>query len=145
MTNLFHRFLTGVLHKLVFFLHIFPTQKYKLVYFRYIQVSYEIMELEKKIKSLRYSTMEHSTFEGAFIIEIHHHRVISAEESCLSVLLKIFQFCHLKFCWQLQITKLFNNNIYKGILLLIRIGIGFTGTYSFIFSEYIHSIDNVVL
>lgn len=29
-----------------FFLGIFPTQKYKLVYFRYIQLSYEIMELE---------------------------------------------------------------------------------------------------
>lgn len=56
-----------------------------------------MVEGEKNIKSLRYSTMEHSTFEGAFT-EICHHRVIPAEES-FSVLLKIFQFCHLTFCW----------------------------------------------
>lgn len=104
------------------------------------------MELEKKTKSLRYSTVEHSTLAGAFVTEIHHHRVMSVEKSRLSVLLKIFQFCHLKFCRRLQITKLFNNNnIYKGILLLLRDGIGFTGNYSFIFSDYVHSIDNVVL
>jgi len=77
--------------------------------------------------------MEHSTFEGGFIIEIDHQRVTSAEKGCLSVLLTIFQFCHRKFCRRLQITKLFNNNIYIGILLLIRNGIGFTGNYSFIF------------
>lgn len=35
---------------------------------------------KKRKKRLRYSTMEHSTFESAFIIEIHHHGVISAEK-----------------------------------------------------------------
>lgn len=103
------------------------------------------MELEKRTKSLRYSTMEQSTSGGAFTAEIHHHRVISVGKSRLRVLLKIFQFCHLTLCRRLQITKLFNNNIYKGILLSIRRGIGFTGNYSFIFSDYVHSIDNVVL
>lgn len=47
-TEVFNSSLT---QKLVFFLHIFPTQKYKLVYFRYIQVSYEILELEENKKS----------------------------------------------------------------------------------------------
>lgn len=58
----------------------FPPLKYRVVCFRYVQVSSEIMELEKETQSLRYSTMEGSTFEGTFVIGIHPHRARSAEE-----------------------------------------------------------------
>lgn len=51
MNDLIHTDFNRSFFVYFFFLLVSPTQKYKLVYFRYIQDSYEILELEKKKKS----------------------------------------------------------------------------------------------